>query len=333
MDNKISIIIPTYNGEDYIKRTIDSIYIKQKYNNFEVIVVNDGSTDKTIDILEELKKEYGDLIIINKSNTGVSDSRNVGINNSTGNWIMFCDDDDEYEEGLISKIFSEKISDCDLIIFGRIDINGNIKRYCNDHHEIKKYNDYRLFVNDRLATGKVTFSVCNKIYRSETIKNNNIEFDKKLKFNEDLDFNLQYIRFSRNILENFTTNYIRYCNQGSTMYKKNPDFMENNIKILNSIKENYYNDYDNDFFEKINSHYLIVGLNRLFTAIDLEKRQYRFFKVEVKKIYDFYKKNNKKLIYDKNIRNIILFSLFRCKLYYVLFIITIYIGDFIRKFR
>ena len=287
MNNKVSIIIPTYNGEKYIKRTIDSIYKNQNEGNIEVIVVNDGSNDGTKLILEQIKKTYSSLIVIDKKNTGVSDSRNIGIDNSSGKWIMFCDDDDEYEEGLIEKVFNNKSEEYDLIIFGRIDINGNNKRYCNDHHEIREYSDYKIFANDRLARGKVTFSVCNKIYRSNIIKENNIQFKKELKMNEDLDFNLQYIKNASKLLENFTVNYIRYCNQGSTMYKKNPEFMEKNIFILNSIKEQYKKDYDREFFQNLNSHYLIVGLNRLFVGIDLNKKNISILKLKLKKFIIF----------------------------------------------
>ena len=84
----LSIIIPVYNGEKYIKRCLDSIFT-QSFENYEVIIVNDGSTDNTKNILDELKNDK--LKIYNNENHGVSYSRNFGIEHSIGEYIMFVD--------------------------------------------------------------------------------------------------------------------------------------------------------------------------------------------------------------------------------------------------
>ena len=87
---KVSVVVSVYNGEKYIEKCIKSI-LRQSYKNIELIVVNDGSIDKTKKILDKYKES---IVVINKNNTGVSDSRNRGIDKATGEYIMFCDADD-----------------------------------------------------------------------------------------------------------------------------------------------------------------------------------------------------------------------------------------------
>ena len=94
---KVSIVIPIYNVEKYLRECIDSV-IAQSYYNKEVILVNDGSTDSSIEICKEYDLKYPYIKLINKKNGGLSDARNVGILNSTGEYILFLDSDDYWDE-------------------------------------------------------------------------------------------------------------------------------------------------------------------------------------------------------------------------------------------
>ena len=94
---KISIIIPAYNVEKYIDKCITSV-INQTYDNIEAIIVNDGSTDNTALIIEKYSEVDNRIIVVNKENSGVSDSRNIGIENITGDYAFFLDSDDWIEE-------------------------------------------------------------------------------------------------------------------------------------------------------------------------------------------------------------------------------------------
>ena len=89
----ISIIVPIYNSSEYIQRCIDSI-LSQTLTNFELILINDGSTDNSIDVLKEYESKDSRIIVINKKNEGVSIARNTGIEMAKGEYIMFCDSDD-----------------------------------------------------------------------------------------------------------------------------------------------------------------------------------------------------------------------------------------------
>lgn len=94
--NKISIIVPVYNVEKYLKVCLDSIK-NQTYNNFEVIMINDGSTDKSKKICEEYTKDAR-FILINQNNQGLSGARNTGLKNITGEYVLFIDSDDWIEK-------------------------------------------------------------------------------------------------------------------------------------------------------------------------------------------------------------------------------------------
>lgn len=334
MKNKISIIIPAYNCEKYISRAIESVY-KNKSDNFEVIVVNDGSNDNSINILNIMKTKYSNLKIIDKKNTGVSDSRNIGIENATGNWIMFCDSDDEYQENTIDEINKciNSSNDLSLVVFGRYDCNSGIINYCTDHKLIKKYNDRNLYARDRFAFGSVAYSVVNKVYCKKIIDKYNIRFDKELKYNEDLEFNINYLQYCNNIIEDFKVNYIRYCNDGSAMYSKISNYFYKNIKMISNIEKKYNVSYNNDFFHTVYMHYVYVSLNRLFTGIDLDKKNYFYFKKNVKYINNFCCDNKIKINFNSNFRDFVLFNLFKYKLYFILYLITIKIGNIIRSRR
>lgn len=93
---KITLILPIFNGEKYISRCIDSV-LNQTYKNFELIIINDGSTDKSLNIIKKYAKKDNRIKIINKKNEGVSIARNIGIENSTGDFITFIDADDYLE--------------------------------------------------------------------------------------------------------------------------------------------------------------------------------------------------------------------------------------------
>ena len=110
MQEKISIIVPVYNVENYLERCVESI-LKQTYTNFELLLINDGSTDQSGDLCDQLASKNENIKVFHLENAGVSNARNVGIQNSTGEWITFVDSDDfitpDYLETLISAVKSD----------------------------------------------------------------------------------------------------------------------------------------------------------------------------------------------------------------------------------
>lgn len=118
----VSIIIPAYNAERSIVRCINSV-AKQTYRNIEIIVINDGSTDKTLELLKKIECEHSNIKVINKRNGGVSKARNDGISNAKGKYIYFADSDYYINEDTISKMVEVQKKWCKI---GRQNIYINI---------------------------------------------------------------------------------------------------------------------------------------------------------------------------------------------------------------
>src|SRR5688572_9651460 len=116
--NKISIIMPVYNVEKYLHTAVDSV-LQQTYKNFELIVVDDGSTDKSGDISESYAKSDKRVSVVHKDNGGLSDARNAGLPHARGDYIIFIDSDDYWDKELLSELVSyNKDKNLDAIIFG-----------------------------------------------------------------------------------------------------------------------------------------------------------------------------------------------------------------------
>lgn len=127
---KISIIIPVYNTEKYLKECIDSI-LSQNFEDVEIICINDGSTDGSLEIL----KSYSQKIkLVNKENSGAGDSRNIGLNLASGEWILFLDSDDFLEENALAKLYNKAKSDDTEVIF------FNVNKFLNEDNEKIFYN-------------------------------------------------------------------------------------------------------------------------------------------------------------------------------------------------
>lgn len=177
---KVSIIIPVFNVENYIEKCIKSI-AQQKYKNFECIVVDDGSPDKSIEIVKSLVKNDSRFIIITKENGGLSSARNEGIENATGEYILFVDSDDYIDTDLLSTTVSSIVKyDADICMFGLryVDENGATL----DTVKNNSTSDY--FEKDFLITENIVFNVaCNKLYRRSVF--NEIRFDENILSYED----------------------------------------------------------------------------------------------------------------------------------------------------
>ena len=190
MDNnksKVSIIIPVFNGAKTIKQTVDSILL-DTYSEKEIIVVNDGSTDDT---LETLALYQDRIVVVNKKNGGVSSARNAGIDVATGKYIMFVDGDDCCACDYVSRATKAiETSNADITIFGFRRITDS------KHYEDFTYNP--IIFNGEDVANNIEFimqngmsSPWNKIYNSEIIKTHNIRFDEQLPLGEDLNFNMK----------------------------------------------------------------------------------------------------------------------------------------------
>lgn len=129
---KYSFIVPVYNTEKYLKKCLDSL-VNQTYKDFEIIVVNDGSTDKSSNIISKYQKKYKNIIVIDKENEGLSMARNRGVQKSSGKYIIFVDSDDYVSNKLLEEI-DKKIDDSDILRFQIATEDENYTKI-NEYHE------------------------------------------------------------------------------------------------------------------------------------------------------------------------------------------------------
>lgn len=190
---QISIIVPVYNVEKYLKRCIDSI-LKQTFTNFELILINDGSTDSSGQICDEYARKDKRIKVYHKKNEGASIARNTGIINSNGQFILFVDSDDFIDEEYISSYLKYPIEEYTLLIQGCsiYDINDeNRKPYQLEHKKYEKNEFYTAISENELFKHGSPYG---KLYAKSIIDKYNIRFDKNLLNFEDLIFFLRYLQ-------------------------------------------------------------------------------------------------------------------------------------------
>lgn len=197
---RISIVIPIYNSEKYLNKCIDSI-LDQKFNGLEIILINDGSSDSSLDICNEYKDKYSNVKVITQKNSGPSSARNVGLDLASGEYICFIDSDDKIKYNYLSVLYDKaKENNCDVITCGyelgekgkrvipnfKLDTVLNGKEFVLSSKRVHTYNDlcfpWRYF------------------YKLSTIKNNKIKFNEEITIGEDTIFNMEILLNSSRVM-------------------------------------------------------------------------------------------------------------------------------------
>ncbi len=216
MDNIfITVAIPCYNGEKTLERCVDSILL-QTYTNYELLIIQDGSTDKTPEIAEQLCKKDARIRVIHQENRGLSASRNRAIREARGEYISFIDADDticpDYIEKLQQAVLMYKadIAVCQYYID---------KKQGNDNgiHTISKQDMYKEIL---IPQRNFAAFAWNRLYKIELIKKCNLSYDEEIYGNEDELFNFQYLEVCGTIaiVEKELYHYI--INNGSIMFSQ-----------------------------------------------------------------------------------------------------------------
>jgi len=212
---KVSIIVPVYNVENYLARCLDSL-INQSFNDIEIICINDGSTDRSLDILKEYEIKDSRVKIIDKENSGVSNCRNKGINLVNGEYIVFVDSDDWINIDMLKTMYNkatENNSDIVMCSYMREFINHSKEKVFDlpkevvyEKEEIKNKLHRKLFgpIDSELGNPEgldALGTIWAKLYRTSIIKDNNIEFIdlKEIGSNEDSLFNIFAFKYINKI--------------------------------------------------------------------------------------------------------------------------------------
>ena len=267
----VSIIIPVYNAEKYIFKCLKSV-LNQTYTNIEVIIIDDQSTDKSLELCTKLQKEDSRIKIYMQSHSGVVVARKKGIINSSGEYICFVDADDFVKNTLIENLLNE-MRKCDIVCAGVLkeDKYGNtiakmndiLKGVYNDEKQLKYIEDNMIYVNNVKKDGILPYMVA-KMYKSTIAKNIVSILPEDIYIYEDRLFNWIYLLNSKggvSIIED--KQYIYRYNKKSVMNTNDDYFMMNLNKVYIAAR---------NYFEIKNVSKLVIDklqkfiINRLYIA-------------------------------------------------------------------
>lgn len=210
----ISVVIPVYNAQKTLPRCIESI-LKQTYSCFEIVLVNDGSKDQSLDICKEYANQYSCIHVIDVVNGGVSKARNLGITHSKGDYVVFVDSDDYVYDNYL-EVLLENYSEDALPIAGYtlIESKGTKHVAYGDTKNIELPMSGFFDVYEAGMMG----SPCNKIYDLHFLKNEDIYFKGNFSLGEDLLLNLEYIKkkgYQKMKIDNRPVLYYDHADEGS----------------------------------------------------------------------------------------------------------------------
>ena len=272
---KFSIIVPFYNVEKYIDRCLDSLF-RQTYQDYEIIMINDGSEDNSENICRNYVEKDNRFILINKDNGGLSDARNFGIRNSTGEYLIFVDSDDYID-----------IDSCELF-YNTISKNGsadiitsNIKsEEINNNVVYEKYSDIventylsgNEFLKVQLSSNSMRMSACRNIYSRKFIIDNNFLFKFGI-YHEDEQWTPRVFLSAKKILSMKNSHYTRVIREGSiTRLRIKTKNALDLIDTCNELKTIYMKVEDPKLRKLLSDNLVTLYLNGFYIGRLLGKR-------------------------------------------------------------
>ncbi len=287
----ISVIIPVYNSEKYLERTIISLQ-NQTFHDMEFIFVDDGSTDRSLEMLEEKAKEDERIVILSQENKGASAARNLGLSVSKGEFVGFVDSDDEQDSSMFECMYDAAIkSDADIVSCGHVEIGKGIKRYyCNLVDEVV---DAKQGIKYLIENKKIGMSACTKLFKKDIL--DKVFFCEDKYINEDRYFVFCAFQNAKRIKIISETLYYYYQNADSATHvefdSRKLDGIYFSEKMLLEIQEKYPD------LEKI--AYSDVVMQCFYTLIGLYRSNTNNIKLRrdiVKKIKELHIFRARKLI-------------------------------------
>ena len=254
---KISVVVPVYNVEKYIRECIDSL-LNQSFSDFELILVDDGSTDFSGNICDSYKEQDARIKVFHKKNGGVSSARNLGIEKSVGIWIAFVDSDD-YVDGKYLENLYKSACNCDVVSCGFFIINEFSKKLSSNVNPYGVF--YQKDIVDIVNNDWFVTSPWAHIIKASLIKCNDIKFYENRSVGEDTIFLLSCLD-KANCIKNISNTLYYYRKTPHSLLhpdkKKYEKFIEDYIWSNNMIrsmkKENFY------FYYKRKCHALMIFL-------------------------------------------------------------------------
>ena len=236
----LSVIVPVYNGEDTLDRCIKSI-VKQDYKDFELIIINDGSDDRSLEIANHYATEDGHVKVLSQENQGVSAARNLGIQNANGKWITFVDADDYLDNNCFKAIMeNDSVANMELVLWDRVDVYKN-----RTEEKVIFVNDEWKNISTRDLITKVFYNqngnleICSvycRLFRRDILCKQNIWFDKSMSMGEDMVFMLDYLKVIKHFSYIHKGMYYRSMYEKSAMHGFNTKMDQSVILLLKKIQ-------------------------------------------------------------------------------------------------
>lgn len=287
----ISIIMPVYNSEKYLSEAINSV-LNQSYTNFELLLIDDGSTDNSFSICNNIAQNDSRILVYHKENGGVCSARNFGIEKARGEYITFIDNDDIYDKNfLLTMVNFINKNECDIIKCGRTNIfldddkiiNKKVFKWKNiEYSRDTFYENYC-----KLKETGILSSVWNGLYSSQFLKQNKILFNTDFKHgNEDILFNMICYQCIKKIsfVESSLYNHF-YRNSHSTSLKYDFSQITTRLQVL---------EIENELLDKLSNEndkqvIILKNIKQLFklliTSKKIEDRQKGISTIEESSYY------------------------------------------------
>lgn len=243
----ISVIVPVYNSEKFLKECIESI-LNQSFGDFELILVNDGSTDNSLGICNQFAEEDKRIKVFSQPNKGVSAARNLGLENAKAEWTNFIDSDDYILKDYLNDFVVNLKPGVNLYLQGLLGLMKNDKLINGIDYKVLKENDPKNFLENYTIMPYFNGPVA-KLFRKEIIEKNGIQFDESVSVGEDTLFNLDYLKFlNGNLMLIDSKNYIYRNTDGSLskspisyqVRKKLYEDVNTRLKPMTSNKRHFY---------------------------------------------------------------------------------------------
>lgn len=227
---KVSIIVPVYNVEQYLRRCIDSV-LNQTFSDFELLLIDDGSKDNSVEICDEYAAKDSRIRVFHKENGGVSSARNLGLDNAKGEWIIFVDGDDSVAHDYIEAFHF----DADIEIQSPLIVDEETE---NERVSIKQED---IFISSSCAeiliTGGINTAPWAKCFKTSIIKTNKIVFPIEISYGEDSVFLYSYLIHCNTARYNSKSKYRYYIHEAGLGHKRHP--IENIVRMYEMQFELY----------------------------------------------------------------------------------------------
>ena len=295
LKSKVSIIVPVYNVEEYLEKCLSSI-CNQTYTNLEIIIVDDGTKDRSGEIADKINAKDDRVIVVHKANGGVSSARNVGLKKATGDYIVFVDSDDYLEKDYVEYYVS-------IIEETNADVICGLNHFSVWNPKVN--NDNSFYSLDNISamvdiyTEKINVAVWNKMYSRDLIIRENIIFDENIWYGEGMLFNIELLQKAKNIVVANKKVYHQTFNPHSAMRDFNLNSNLCGLKSLDIQKSKWIYD-DKELLNAWQYHQwyfcfsIVKGLMKIHDVVDnqelcnqcitkLRKNRAAIFKVNLSK--------------------------------------------------